>query len=492
VSVERPGSCDNDEPMIPEKETIEEGSASADGRSETFRDSLGIVNDEGKRRWIYPKQPGGRYYRWRTALSLLFLAILFGSPFVKIEGHPLFLFDITQRKFILFGQIFGPHDFYLFGLLLITGVVFIILFTVAFGRIFCGWVCPQTVFMEMVFRRVDYWIEGDHRQQQRLRRSEWTGEKILKKGTKYILYLVLSFLVGNMLLAWVIGIDKLSTIVTDQPSRHIGGLTAMLGFTVLFYWIFAWFREQACILVCPYGRLQGVLLDKNSIVIAYDHLRGEPRGKIRRDEQRTKGDCIDCDLCVDVCPTGIDIRNGTQLECVNCTACIDACDGVMDKIRKPRGLIRYDSADNILNRTGFRWTPRIIGYSAVLVVLLSALGFLGTTRTEFDVTILRSPGMFFQEMPNNMVSNIYDLKLLNKTFTPVPLTLKLLQPRGEILLVGEALTIQPQETREGKLMVLLPRDEIQTMSTPVRIGVFDGQKQVEVIETSFLGPVRKK
>lgn len=478
--------------MKPEEVTVTEGPESATGRLETFRDSLGIVSKEGKRRWIYPRQPRGRYYRRRTALSSFFLAILFGVPFVKVDGHPLFLFDILQRRFILFGQIFGPHDFYLFGLLLITGVVFVILFTVAFGRLFCGWVCPQTVFMEMVFRRVDYWIEGDHRQQHRLKTSAWTGEKILKKGTKYLLYFVLSFLVGNLLLAWVIGIDKLWTIVADLPSRHIGGLTAMLGFTLLFYWIFAWFREQACILVCPYGRLQGVLLDKNSIVIAYDHPRGEPRGKIRRGEQRTKGDCVDCHLCVDVCPTGIDIRNGTQLECVNCTACIDACDEVMEKIQKPRGLIRYDSADNILHRTGFRWTPRIIGYSAVLVVLLSALGFLVVTRTEFDVTILRSPGMFFQEMPDDMVGNVYDLKLLNKTFSPVPLTLKLLEPHGEIRMIGEALTVQPQETGEGKLMVLLPRDEIRTMSTPVTIGVFNGPKQVDVIETSFLGPVRKK
>jgi cytochrome c oxidase accessory protein FixG len=459
---------------------------------ESFRDSLGIVNKEGNRRWIYPRQPSGRYYRWRTVLSLALLAILFGTPFITIDGHPVFLFDIPHRKFILFGQMFGPHDFFLFGLMFITTAVFVILFTVVFGRLFCGWVCPQTVFMEMVFRRIDYWVEGDHTHQRRLNESLWTGEKILKKGTKHVIYILLSFLVGNMLLAWIIGVGDLWKIMTDPPSLHPGGLTAMLGFTGLFYWIFSWFREQACILVCPYGRLQGVLLDKNSVVIAYDYIRGEPRGKIRRDKERTNGDCIACNLCVDVCPTGIDIRNGTQLECVNCTACIDACDEVMEKIKKPRGLIRYDSANNILNQTGFRWTPRVIGYTSVLAVLISVVVYFTATRTELDVTILRTPGMFYQEMPNDKISNIYDVKVLNKTFSAASLSLRLQEPAGEIQMVGGMLNAQPQATLEGKLMVLLNRDAIRTMSTSVTIGVFNEGKQVSAIRTSFLGPVKRK
>ncbi len=318
--------------------------------TESFRDSMTIVSKEGKRHWLYPKQPTGRYYRWRTVLSLFLLAFLFGMPFVRMHDNPFFLFNVIERKFILFGAVFGPHDFYLLAIALITTIVFIILFTVVFGRLFCGWVCPQTVFMEMVFRKIDYWIEGDHRQQRRLNESPWRGEKILRKGAKYLIYAVLAFIIGNTLLAWIIGTDHLWTIVTDPPSRHIGGLTAMVIFSTVFYWIFSWFREQACILVCPYGRLQGVLLDRNSIVIAYDSRRGEPRGKLRRGVDRTEGDCIDCDQCVEVCPTGIDIRNGTQLECVNCTACIDACDTVMDKIGKPRGLVRYDSASGDRHR----------------------------------------------------------------------------------------------------------------------------------------------
>jgi cytochrome c oxidase accessory protein FixG len=234
------------------------------------------------------------------------------------------------------------------------------------------------------------------------------------------------------------------------------------------------------------------LLDKNSIVIAYDHVRGEPRGKIKRNEVRSHGDCIDCHLCVDVCPTGIDIRNGTQLECVNCTACIDACDEVMDKVKKPRGLLRYDSANNIVNRAGFRWTTRIFGYSGVLTVLVALLTYLIATRTELDVTIFRTPGMFFQEMPDDKVSNIYDVKVLNKTFNAAELTLKLQQPAGEIKMVGGELNPKPQETFEGKMMVLLDRADIRTMSTPITIGVFKDGKQVDAIKSSFLGPVKKK
>lgn len=468
--------------------TAKNGPHQSDRRDDSFRDSLGIVSAEGKRKWVYPKRIVGRFYRWRTAVSVILLAALCGLPFVRFEGHPYFLFDVVGRKFILFGSIFGPHDYYLFGLALITLVVSIILFTVVFGRLFCGWVCPQTVFMEMVFRRIDYWVEGDEKEQRRLDESSWNAAKLARKGTKYVVYFCLSFVIGNLLLAYVIGVDELFRIISDPPSRHPAGLTAMLGFTGLFYWIFIWFREQACILVCPYGRLQGVLLDPHSIVIAYDYIRGEPRGRLHRNTPRAKGDCIDCSQCVEVCPTGIDIRNGTQLECVNCAACIDACDYVMGKIKKPLGLIRYASARAIASKSGFAWTPRILGYSVLLVGLTVLLAVLLLTRTELDVTILRTPGMFYQEVSDSTVSNLYDVKVTNKTFGVVPLVLKLQAPRGELRVVGGDLTAQPQETVEGKVLVLLDRNQLKTMSTPVSIAVFHGATEVDVIETSFFGP----
>ena len=395
---------------------------SGPGPEESFRDSLGIVSQEGKRRWLFPKAPQGRFHRARIVVSALLLLILFGVPFIKIGQHPFFLFNFLERRLILFGTVFGPHDFYLVGLSVITGIIFIILFTVVFGRLFCGWICPQTVFMEMVFRKIDYLVEGDHREQARLRASGWTGVKVVRKSIKYIIYGAISFLIANTLLAYVVGIDALWRLVTEPPGNNFGLFTAVVGFSVVFYWIFSWFREQACILVCPYGRLQGVLLDRNSIVIAYDHVRGEPRGKLRRDQVREGGDCIDCRQCVEVCPTGIDIRNGTQLECVNCTACIDACDSIMDGIKKPRGLIRYASANGITQGTGFRWTARVIGYTVVLALLVTVLTVLLIRRTPLDVTVLRTPGMMFQEQPGDRISNVYDLKVLNKMFVDVPVT----------------------------------------------------------------------
>ncbi|KAB2923943.1 MAG: cytochrome c oxidase accessory protein CcoG [Bacteroidetes bacterium] len=459
---------------------------------ESFRDSLGIVEKSGKRKWLYPKKPQGRFHRLRVLFSAMLLAVLFGVPFVSVDGHPLMLFNIVTRKFILFGVPFGPHDFYLLGLTIITTVVFIFLFTAVFGRLFCGWVCPQTVFMEMVFRKIDYWIEGDHRAQQRLNESPWNGTKVVRKGVKYAVYFAISFLVSNMLLAWVIGVEELGRIVTDPVEQHLAGFTAMMLFTGLFYFIFIWFREQACILVCPYGRLQGVLLDPNSIVIAYDDVRGEPRGRLTRGEQRTKGDCIDCKECVVVCPTGIDIRNGTQLECVNCTACIDACDTVMDKIGKPRGLIRYDSMVGIRDKVRRIFTPRVIGYSIVQTLLLVVLAYFLTTRSEIDITILRTPGMFYQDQPDGRVSNLYDMKVLNKTFDRRDITLELAGVPGEIRILGDPVSVPPQEPTLAKFFVLLDKSAVTKMNTPLQIVVKSGGNEVHRITTSFLGPVEKK
>jgi cytochrome c oxidase accessory protein FixG len=458
---------------------------------EEFRDTLGIVSTEGKRKWIYPKQPAGAYYRLRTLFSAGLLAVLFGVPFVTVDGHPFMLLNIVERRFILFGTAFGPHDFYLFVLAMIALIVFIILFTVVFGRLFCGWVCPQTVFMEMVFRRIDYWIEGDFRAQRRLEAAPWTAGKLARKLAKYTVYFLLSFCIGNTFLAWVIGLGELRAIITDPPAAHVAGLTAMLLFSALFFWIFLWFREQACILVCPYGRLQGVLLDRHSVVIAYDHVRGEPRGKIRREEKRTAGDCIDCGQCVDVCPTGIDIRNGTQLECVNCTACIDACDDVMTKINKPKGLIRYDSAEGIASGSGFRWTTRAAAYAALLVLLLAVLTALLLNRTAIDVTILRTPGMFFQEQPDGRVSNIYDVAVLNKTFASAPVILRLSGLKGEVRPLGDTLVAAPQGAAEGKVMVILPRSSLAGMSTPILFEVEVRGEPAQFIHSTFLGPGRK-
>lgn len=455
---------------------------------ESYRDTISIVSDEGKRKWIYPKKPKGRFYTARTVVSIFLLAFLFGSPFIRIDGHPFMLFNIIKREFILFGLVFTPQDFYIFGLVMIASFVALFLVTAVFGRIFCGWVCPQTIFLEMVFRKIEYFIEGNYTSQMSLNNAPWGAKKVFKKISKYIIFFLISFAIANTFLAYIIGTDELWKIVTDPVSQHVSGFISIIIFTGLFYFVFAWFREQACILVCPYGRLQSVLLDKNSIVIAYDFIRGEPRGKFTQKEEKSFGDCIDCRKCVNVCPTGIDIRNGTQLECVNCTACIDACDSIMDKIELPRGLIRYDSMEGISNKIKFRWTPRIIGYCAVLVVLVSTIGVLLANRSDTDISILRTPGMLYQNQPDNKVSNLYNLHISNKTFEEKSMALELVGIEGELKLLGNEIRIKPLEIYEGNFLILIPKEKIKLTNTPVRIKVISDGKVLEDVNTTFLGP----
>ncbi|NNG27606.1 MAG: cytochrome c oxidase accessory protein CcoG [Ignavibacteriaceae bacterium] len=461
--------------------------------SESFRDQISTVNKEGERKWVFPKKPSGRFYNARNIVSAILLIILFATPFFKVNGQPFMLFDIVNRNFILFGIPFGPHDFFLFVLAMIATIVFIILFTAVFGRVFCGWACPQTIFMEMVFRKIEYWIEGDFREQKKLKAAPWNGKKIFKKTLKHIVFYAISFIIANIFLSYIISMDELIRIISDPPSQHLQGLIAILIFSAAFYWVFSYFREQVCTMVCPYGRLQGVLLDRDSIVIVYDNIRGEPRGRLKKNEiMEDQGDCIACNLCVDVCPTGIDIRDGIQLECINCTACIDACDNVMDKISKPRGLIRFASINSIEKNTKFRFTPRAIGYTILLTVLTGILTFLLVTRTDFSVNILRTPGLLYQERPGDKVSNIYDLNIVNKTFDEAEILLKLENIDGELSMVGKDLILKPQGIVEAKFLVILSRSDIDKMNTQIVIGVYSGDKLIKKISTSLLAPAKKK
>jgi len=456
---------------------------------ESFRDKVSTINKEGKRVWIYPKKPKGKLTRAREVVAAILLAFLFGAPFIKVNGQPLLLFNIIERKFVIFGVGFWPQDFHLFVLATLALIVFIVLFTVVYGRLFCGWACPQTVFMEMVFRKIEYWIEGDAHKQRALKRAPWTFYKIYKKSLKHFIFYGISFLIGNTFLAYIIGIDELFKIVTDPPSEHLGGLTAMILFSGAFYFIFAFFREQVCTMVCPYGRLQGVLLDPNSIVVAYDFKRGEPRGKISKKEPTNKkGDCVDCYLCVDVCPTGIDIRNGTQLECVNCTACIDACNDVMIKVKRPTGLIWYASYKGISEGIKLRLSPRIAGYTAVLILLVSLTTILFLSRNPVETTILRTPGVLYQETTDGYLTNLYNVKIINKTFEKKNIVLKLKSPNGRIKMIGSELLAKEGNLAESAFFVELPKTEVRFINTPLRIEVYSGEKMLEEITTSFIGP----
>ncbi|MFZ1289704.1 MAG: cytochrome c oxidase accessory protein CcoG [Melioribacteraceae bacterium] len=459
---------------------------------EEFRNHLATVTEEGKRIWVYPKKPSGKFHRYRVIVAILLLAILFLVPLIKVNGHPLMLLDILGRKFILFGIAFGPHDFHLFVLTIIGLIISVFLFTVVYGRIFCGWMCPQTIFMEMVFRKVEYLIEGDANKQRALNKQPWNGEKLFKKTLKQVIFFVLAFLIANALLAWIIGADALFELASKPIPDVMGRFIAMILFTGVTYFMGAYFREQVCTMICPYGRLQGVMLDPNSIVIHYDYVRGEPRGKIKKGEEQNLGDCIDCHLCVDVCPTGIDIRNGTQLECVNCTACIDACDEIMTKVKRPTGLIRYASKNEI--ETGIRkiLTPKAIGYTIVLALLFTIIAFLLSTRSDFELSIVRTAGLMAQEQPGEKLSNLYDVKIINKTFNTIPATLELNNIEGEVKLLTGDLIIQPQGISEGKFFVIIPQKNIKTLNTPIQIAVKADGKIIDIIKTSFLGKVSGK
>lgn len=465
-------------------------------KDEKFRDSIATIDSEGKRSWIFPKKPSGRFYKYRSYVSYFLLAFLLSAPFIKINGNQFLLFNVLERKFNIFGFPFWPQDFHLLVISMIIGVVFVILFTVVFGRIFCGWICPQTIFMEMVFRKIEYWIEGDRGKQIRLKKQKWDAEKIKKRVLKWIIFFIISFIIANVFLAYLIGGDRLVSYITGNPLDNVSTLISLLIFTSVFYFVFAWFREQVCIIACPYGRLQGVLLDNKTINVAYDYKRGEGengRAKFKKNEDREavgKGDCIDCKQCVVVCPTGIDIRNGTQLECVNCTACIDECDHMMEQVGLPKGLIRYASEDNIAKKNPFQFTARMKGYSAVLFILIGVLVGMLFLRNDVEATILRLPGQLYQHKENNIISNVYTFKLINKTTKDIKdVSYKLLSHKGKIKLVSNHnFEVPKQGLAEGTLFIELNASALKSEKDKIEIGVYSGDKLIETAITNFLGP----
>lgn len=470
---------------------------------DSFRDHLSTVDKEGKRNWIFPKKPSGRYYKARNVVAVLLLLLFFSGPFITINGQPILLLNIIERKFVIFGMAFWPQDLGLLVFGALSLIVFIVLFTAIFGRLWCGWACPQTIFMEMVFRRVEYWIEGDRAQQIRLNRSDWSWNKVWRKTLKHSVFFGIAFLISNLFLAYVIGKDQLFTIITDPPSQHLAGLASITVFSGVFYGVFAFLREQVCHFICPYGRMQSVLLDNNSINVMYDYQRGEPRTKPQNREdlgrkakledlglspETNYGDCIDCHQCVRVCPMGIDIRNGTQLECVHCTACIDACDDVMDKINKPRGLIRYSSENAIREENKKIFTPRVAGYSSILMVLLITFFTLMGMRADTETSILRQPGTLYQKLPNNQYSNIYEVKVINKTFKPIHYKVQLQNPNGELTPLGDFSEVPSQGSTKGRLLIKLPAESLTGAQTELTFNVYANGKKVETITSGFIGP----
>lgn len=519
---------------------------------EHFRDELATVDANGKRIWVYARQPKGKFTNARTYVGWFLIGLLFLWPFVTFDGEPIILLNIFERKFILLGSHFYPQDFIMVAVGALIFFVFISLFTVAFGRLWCGWACPQTLFMEIVFRRIEYLFEGDAPAQRKLNAAPWTTEKILRKGGKHLVFFGISLLIAHLVLAYLVGWRGAISLATHSPSHNLSGFIALSAFTLIFYGVFAKAREQVCVAICPYGRLQSVLLLKESLVVIYDFMRGEPRGRKPRDRDKydaehikpqvscngncgqkcnkaeggvlvaekviekvtekkaisledladaqagaslinpilkpEAGDCIDCNICVQVCPTGIDIRNGTQLECINCTACIDACNTVMEKIGRPKGLIRIDSYEGVTNKRKFRFNNRLKAYSVVMLVLLGLESFLLLSRAPVQATLMRVPGTLFQKTANGNYTNLYNVQLVNKTDQNYTISFKLKNMNGEIRTAGGITTLKGDDHTDAILFIELKPEQIKGMTTNLQVEVSGNGKVLNTLKTSFIAP----
>lgn len=391
---------------------------------------LSTLNEDGSRRWIRPRVSTGRFLTRRRIVAYLLILAFTAIPYIRLSGKPLILLDLTTRHFTLFGRTFLPTDTLLLALLFVGVFVTIFLLTALFGRVWCGWGCPQTIYMEFVFRPIERLFEGSPGHP---KKGPLAG-KAFSKPLKMAVFVLISIYLAHTFLAYFVGVENLRHWITSSPLHHPGPFIVMIAVTGLMLFDFGFFREQVCILACPYGRFQSALLDRNSLSVSYDRRRGEPRGKATRpvsdislkimnapagasDAART-GDCVDCGMCVTTCPTGIDIREGLQMECINCTQCIDACDAVMTKLKRPRGLIRYGSQASMSGEKPRAIRPRIIIYPAILVVIIAAFLMVLATKGRADVTILRGVGRPFVELPGGEIGNPVKIKVVNRLDAP--------------------------------------------------------------------------
>jgi len=453
---------------------------------EDFRELHSSVTAIGGRKWMYALKPEGKWYNYRSYISYFYLVLFFTLPFVSFGGHPLFQFNIIKGEFYFFSVLFTPQDFVMFGLGMLIFIFIVIVFTMIFGRLFCGWVCPQTIFMEMVFRKIEYWIEGNGNRQKVNDHKKWTTELILRKGLKHSIFLLISFAISNTFLMYIIGERELFKIIREPINEHLPGFIALIFFTLVFYAVYAFVREIVCTVVCPYGRLQGVLVDSHTLSVSYDYVRGEPRTKHKTEE--FGGDCIDCNLCVQVCPTGIDIRNGSsQMECTQCTACIDACNMMMSKVKRPLGLIKYASASNIESLEKFGLTTRVKTFLVILIALIGLLTLILATRKIVDVTVFKVPGQVLRYNQDGTVSNLYSMKITNKGKLTIPITLILDHPTGKIETIGHKPDSLFAESKIDYLFfVTLPADKSSGRKSKINVKLLSDSKQLYLGNLDFI------
>jgi cytochrome c oxidase accessory protein FixG len=460
---------------------------------------LSTLDMEGNRKWIYPTPSKGRFYWQRLALGWGLIALFVALPIVRINGRPAILLDFVHREFALFGVTFYPTDTFLLMLLGISALVFIVFLTALLGRVWCGWGCPQTVYLEFVFRPIERWIEGKEHVRKRRDEGPWTFDKAWRKAAKLGAYFVISLALAHVFVSYFVGWERLLVWMTQPPTEQWGFFVMMAVTTGLVLYDFGYFREQMCTIACPYARFQSVLLDEESLIVSYDPNRGEPRArrskkKIRQEEEGLipqLGDCIDCFACVRTCPTGIDIRDGLQMECIACTQCIDACDDIMDKIGKPRGLIRYTSEHELEGLKTRILRPRTAIYGVLLVALVTMLGVGIATRGAFDVNVGRAVGEPFTELPDGTIANRLRFRVRNQTPNAATFRIEAVEPAAaEVKVVGvQPVSLASEEMKRVEAFVVVPRALFANEArrdAVFRLVFSDGTEQI--IEFPLLGP----
>ena len=447
---------------------------------------LSTLNEDGSRRWLRPRFSKGGFFRQRRIVAWALILIFVAIPYIRMNGKPLMLLDLPRREFTLFGTTFAATEMVLF--MLVLGAIFVLIFfvTALVGRAWCGWACPQTVYMEFLFRPIEYWLEGGPRGAQQLDAKKGLSPK---RMLKYAIFLVLAVFLTHVFLAYFVGVETLGRWVTRSPVEHPTTFFIMLGTTALIFLDFAWFREQTCLVACPYGRIQSVLLDRQSVIVGYDTSRGEPRMKGIRGRAERAGDCIDCGNCVTTCPTGIDIRDGLQMECIHCTQCADACDAVMDKIGKPRGLIRYTSRDEISGLPRKILRARVVLYPLVLVAMLGTLIYLLGTRAEAEITVLRGLGAPYTQTGTGSLLNQVRIRVRNRGAEAARYRISLEAPEGMTMIAP----INPLPVRAGELattsvFVEFPRRLLHDGEIPVTFRIEDEHGFARELPYRLLGP----
>jgi cytochrome c oxidase accessory protein FixG len=451
-------------------------------------DVLASLDSDGSRKWIYPTPSNGRFYYWRLAVAWVLIAIFVALPIVRIGGKPAVFLDVASREFTFFGATFYPTDTFLLMIMMIGILLSVILFTALLGRVWCGWACPQTVYLEFFYRPVERWLEGKAHVRKRRDEGPWTLDKAWRKAAKWSVYLVFSLALAHTFVAYFAGWENLLTWMQGSPTEHWGYFVMMAGTTGLILFDFGIFREQMCTITCPYARFQSVLLDPDSLLVAYDEERGEPRGKGK--DRSDKGDCVDCYACVATCPTGIDIRDGLQMECIACTQCIDACDDIMDKMGFEPGLIRYTS-ENELAGEKTRWLrPRTLLYSVLLVALAGVFTVAFMTRGSYDVNVGRAVGQPFMVLPDGDVANRLRFRVRNQTPKDATFTIGVVEPAGaEVKVAGVSpVEVDAESMARIEAWVVVPPETVAEgrHDAVVRLTFDDGTETTHAFP--LLGP----